>query len=129
MGKISGRKCVIRIFSEYVAVSRKSSKTVITRERRNEGMNPLEVFHTSLRSTYRQKMGPKGLKHLNMFPRKFEIDRLIFIREGEGKTLQSSIHTHLPSLIRKICLNLSAVNKRKEGIRLMKMSVATSCAK
>jgi hypothetical protein len=69
MGKISGRKYVIRIFLEYVAVSRKSSKTVITRERRNEGMNPLEVFHTSLRSTHHQNMGPKGLKHLNMFPR------------------------------------------------------------
>jgi hypothetical protein len=69
MGKISGRKRVIRIFSKYVAVSRKSSKTVITRERRNEGMHPLEVFHTSLRSTYHEKMGPKRLKHLNMFPR------------------------------------------------------------
>jgi hypothetical protein len=69
MDKILGRKCVIRIFLEYVAVSRNSSKTVITRERRNEGMNPLEIFHTSLGSTYRQKMGPKGLKHLNMFLR------------------------------------------------------------
>ena len=60
--------------SEYVAVSRKSSKTVITRERRNEGMNPFHAFHASSRSTCGQKMGPRGLKHLNMFPRELTVE-------------------------------------------------------
>ena len=72
MSKISGRKCVIRIFPEYVAVSRKSSKTVTTRERRNEGMNPFQAFHASSRSTCGQKMGSKTLEHVNMFPRKLK---------------------------------------------------------
>ena len=35
-------------------------------------MNPLEVNHTSVRSTYRQKMGPKGFKHLRNFSRELE---------------------------------------------------------
>ena len=57
-------------FSKYLVVGRKSTKMIITREQRREGMNPLQVFHTSLGSTYRQKMGPRRLEHLNMFPRK-----------------------------------------------------------
>ena len=32
-------------------------------------MNPLEFYRTSLRSSYRQAMGPKGFKHLVNFPR------------------------------------------------------------
>jgi hypothetical protein len=41
----------------------------ISREKRREGMNPLEIFHTSLRSTYPQKMEPKGFGHLGNLPR------------------------------------------------------------
>jgi hypothetical protein len=70
MGKIPGQKCVVRIFSKDLAVGRKSSKTIITREQRREGMNPFQIFHISLRSTYDRKMGPKRLEHLGMFPRK-----------------------------------------------------------
>jgi uncharacterized cysteine cluster protein YcgN (CxxCxxCC family) len=42
----------------------------ITLQKRREGTYPLEVFQTSSKSTYRQKMESKQLKHLNMFPRK-----------------------------------------------------------
>jgi hypothetical protein len=42
----------------------------ITLEERPMGMYPFGVFHISWRSTYRQKMESKQLKHLNMFPRK-----------------------------------------------------------
>ncbi len=59
MGEISDRKCVIRIFSEYVALGGKSSKMIITREQRHEGMNYFQVYHISLRSIYNQKMGSK----------------------------------------------------------------------
>ena len=44
-------------------------KMIITREIRREGMSPLQVFHTSLRSTCGRKMEPKRLEHLGMFPR------------------------------------------------------------
>jgi len=76
MGKISSRKCVIRIFSKDHAVVRKSSKTIITREQRREGTNPFQVFHTSSRSTYRQKIESKRVEHFNMFPRKLWIKTL-----------------------------------------------------
>lgn len=55
----------------------------ITLERRSEGTYPFGGFHTSLRSIYRQKMGPKELK--SGFLRASDIDdgdmsqnRLIF---------------------------------------------------
>jgi len=59
MGEILDRKCVIRIFSEYLALGRKSSKMIITREQGPEGMNYFQVYHISLRSIYNQKMGSK----------------------------------------------------------------------
>jgi hypothetical protein len=70
MVKISGRKYVIRIFPKYLAEGQKLSKMVITREERPKGMNPFQVFHTSSRSTYDQKMESKWLEHLGTFPRK-----------------------------------------------------------
>jgi hypothetical protein len=39
-------------------------------------MNPFEVYHTSSRSIYRQKMGSKRLEHLGMFPRESSEDEL-----------------------------------------------------
>ncbi len=70
MGIISGRRCIIQIFSKYRATGRKSNKMIITQEQRREGTNPFQVFHTSSRSTYSQKMKSKQLNHPNMFPRK-----------------------------------------------------------
>jgi hypothetical protein len=42
MGKISGRKYLIRIVPKYLVAARKSSETIITRE---EQMNPFQLFH------------------------------------------------------------------------------------
>ncbi len=79
MGKISGRKCAIRIFSKYLVVGQKSSEMIITGEIRREGMNPFQVFHISLRSTCGRNMEAKRLEHLGMFPRKFRYHRLALI--------------------------------------------------
>jgi hypothetical protein len=69
-GKISARKIDIRFVGRHLAIGKNFSKIPITLDRRSMGTNPLEVFHTSLRSTYQKKMGPKGLNHLGRFPRK-----------------------------------------------------------
>ena len=53
-----------------------ASEMPITLDRRREGINPLEVFHISLRSTNRQEMGPKGRKHLGNLPRELGAMRL-----------------------------------------------------
>jgi hypothetical protein len=54
----------------FVSVSfRVHVENSISRKQRREGINPLEVFHTSLGSTYRQKMGRKGLENLGKVPR------------------------------------------------------------
>jgi hypothetical protein len=71
MGTISGRKCIIRIFSKYRGTGRKSNEMIIAQEERREGTNPFQVFHTSSSSTYRQKMESKQLDQPNMFPRKY----------------------------------------------------------
>ncbi len=44
----------------------------ITLEKRPKRTYPFGLFHTPSSSTYRQKMESKGLKHLNMFPRKYQ---------------------------------------------------------
>jgi hypothetical protein len=64
----------------------------ISREQRREGTNPLGVFHTSLRSIYRQKMGRKGLKHLGMFPRQSALLSLSILL---GQTFRSSYESFL----------------------------------
>jgi hypothetical protein len=69
MGKISGWKCITQFFSKYLVLDRKSSKTIITREQRCEGLNPFQIFHASSRTTCDHKMGSKTLEHLNTFPR------------------------------------------------------------
>ena len=51
----------------------------ITQARRHKGTYPFEVCHTSSRSTYRQKMGPKGLKHLGNLPRKFQLNSHLYV--------------------------------------------------
>ncbi len=89
MGEITGRKYVIRIFSKYLAVGQKSSKMIITREIRREGMNPFQVFHTSLRSTYGRKMEPIRLGHLGMFPRKRIMNVLDFLSTIHGASKDS----------------------------------------
>jgi hypothetical protein len=69
MGKVSGQNSVIRFCCKSRILWGKFLKNSISWEQRDEGTNPLQVFHTSLRSTYGQKMGPKQLEHLGMFPR------------------------------------------------------------
>ena len=69
VGKISALKTDIRLGGRYLAIGKNFSKMATTLDRRPKGTNPLEVFHTSLRSIHRQEMGSKGLKHLGMFPR------------------------------------------------------------
>jgi len=44
----------------------------ITLEGRPKRTYPFGVFHNSSRSTYRQKMGSKRLKHLGMFPHEWD---------------------------------------------------------
>jgi hypothetical protein len=44
----------------------------ITLEGRPKRTYPFGVFHTSSRSTYRQKMGSKRLTHLGMFPHEWD---------------------------------------------------------
>ncbi len=69
MGKISARNIDIRFIGKHLAIGKNFSKIAITLDRRPMGTNLLAVFHTSLRSIYHQKIGPKGLNHLGQFPR------------------------------------------------------------
>jgi hypothetical protein len=48
----------------------------ITLDRRPKGTYPFEVFHTSSRSIYRQKLGPKGFNRLGRFPREIKTDSM-----------------------------------------------------
>ena len=54
----------------HLALGKTFSNIPITPNRGLMGTNPLEAFHTSFRSTYRQKMEPKGFDHLRWFLRK-----------------------------------------------------------
>jgi hypothetical protein len=62
----------------------------ITLTERPKGTYPFGLFHTSSRSTYRQKMESKLLEHLGMFPRKFS---LIYmgIRDFVNMTFRQSL--------------------------------------
>ena len=77
VAKVSARNTDIRFVGEYHAIGKNFSKIRITLGRRPMGTNPLEVFRTSLRSIYRQKMGPKGVNHLERFPRKNQGDEAV----------------------------------------------------
>ncbi len=76
----------------------------ISRKQRREGINPLEVFHTSLRSTYRQKMGPKGPKHLGKFPRKY-----ISIKKNHQQELMIHIKLNKRTTYERISRGVQAV--------------------
>ncbi|CAF1324067.1 unnamed protein product [Adineta ricciae] len=68
MGKISGPKCASRILLKCLAISQKSSKTIITREQSHKGPNPLVVLDTPSSSTYGRKMSFKLVNHFGRFP-------------------------------------------------------------
>jgi hypothetical protein len=72
MSEISGRKYVIRIFPTYLAAGRDSNETIITQEQRPKERNPFQLFHTSSRSNYGQKMEFNRLEHMERFPRQFD---------------------------------------------------------
>jgi hypothetical protein len=67
MGKISGRKDVIQIFSEHHTSCRKLCQTMLIRQQRSDGMNPFQLCRRSSKSTYGQKIELKRFEHLNMF--------------------------------------------------------------
>jgi hypothetical protein len=85
MGKVSCQNSVIQFCCKYGILWGKFLKNSISREQRDEGTNPLQVFHTSWRSTYGQKMGPKQLEHFGMFPRKL-------IEQRPSSNLLRSLH-------------------------------------
>jgi hypothetical protein len=58
------------VLLESWVLSDKIIKKSISQKQRREGMNPFQLFHTSLRSTYVQNMESKWLEHLGTFPRK-----------------------------------------------------------
>ncbi len=54
---------------KYLTADRKFSEAMITREQRSRRINPFQLFHTSLRSTYDQKMVSKRLEYMARFLR------------------------------------------------------------
>jgi hypothetical protein len=57
-------------------MAKMSTKIAITLEARPKGTSPFGVFHTSSRSIYRQKIGPKGIYHFGYFPRQLSLQAI-----------------------------------------------------
>jgi hypothetical protein len=69
MNKISGQNYTIRFFCKYLAIGRKTSKTVIAPEGRPISPYPFELFLVSPGPTYRQNITSKAFYHLVEIPR------------------------------------------------------------
>ena len=67
--EVSARNNDVRFVDENLAIGKNVSKIYITLDRWLMDTDPLEVFHTSLRSIYCPKMGPEGVNHLDRFLR------------------------------------------------------------
>jgi hypothetical protein len=69
MEKTSGRNFVIRFFPKYLAIGKKSSKTVIALEGKPISAYPFRLFLLSLGSNYGQDITSKAISKLVTLPR------------------------------------------------------------
>jgi hypothetical protein len=72
MDKTSGQNFVIRFFPKYLAISQKSSQTVIALEGKRISANPSRLFLLSLDPTYGQNITSKAISKLVNLSRSFE---------------------------------------------------------